>query len=67
MDKGSQYANLIGRTHLVREEIRDRWTRWKEAHPLGIVGSFKEALSTQVHRPDQDGIPNLDEYSHIYR
>lgn len=67
MDKAHDYQNLIGRTHLAKEELRERWSKWKEEHPLGLAGTIKEVIGSQFKNPDQETLPGCAEYSHIYR
>lgn len=67
MDKAHNYQKLVGRTHVVREELRERWTSWKEEHPLGLIGSFKEAIGSKIVKPDPTTLTDFSEYTHVFR
>lgn len=51
----------------MKEEIRERWAKWREEHPLGLAGTFKEAVSSTINKPEQDTLPGFGEYEHVYR
>ena len=62
---GEKYANLVGRVHLVKESIREKWASTKEeggiTHTIGTkVDQVKEDVIGKINHGDQT-------YDHLYR
>ena len=62
---GEKYANLVGRVHLVKESIRQKWTSAKEeggiTHTIGTkVDQVKEGVIEKINHGDLT-------YDHLYR
>ena len=62
---GEKYANLVGRVHLIKESIRQKWATAKEeggiTHTIGTkVDQVKEGVIEKINHGDLT-------YDHLYR
>ena len=62
---GEKYANLVGRVHLVKESIREKWASTKEE------GGITHTIGTKVDQVKEDVIGKINHgdltYDHLYR
>lgn len=66
-EKLYEYQGCIGRLHVLRDNLRERWNTWKESHPDGLVKSLKEKICSQEGQGDGKNTELCEDYSHIYR
>ena len=74
-EKSQQYNSLVGRFHIAREGVKEKWGSWKEkcknVNKKDVNGSsntgvkkkaneFKEEVITKINHGDK-------EYNHLYR
>lgn len=64
-EKLFEYQRLIGRAHLIKQDICNYRDRWREQHPEGVMGSIKQVFKTKWTEPSQDDLK--DEYQHVFR
>lgn len=62
---GEKYTNLVGRFHLAKEAIREKWTSAKDeggiTHTIGAkVDQAKEGVIRHINHGDES-------YDHLYR
>lgn len=62
---GEKYSNLVGRFHLAKEAIREKWASTKEE------GGFTHRVGTKVDQVREDVIRQINHgdqtYDHLYR
>ena len=64
---GEKYTNLVGRAHIVKESIREKWASTKEeggiTHTIGTrVDQVKEGVIEKINHGHDQSI-----YDHLYR
>ncbi|GLV41148.1 Solute carrier family 45 member 1 [Carabus blaptoides fortunei] len=64
-EKIFEYQRMIGKTHLIKEDIRQYRDRWRLEHPEGIMGSIKQVFKTKLTESSHDDLKN--EYQHVFR
>lgn len=65
-EKLYQYEGLLGWLHGLRDGFREKYVIWKENHPDGVTGLFKNVCTAK----DTTNINNsvtYEDFSHIYR
>lgn len=60
MEKLHSYQGLIGRVHEWRDQLRERYTNWRQENPESGIELLKKTIQTDKSNDDAD-------YSHIYR
>ncbi|KAG5866760.1 hypothetical protein JTB14_019953 [Gonioctena quinquepunctata] len=64
-EKLYEYQGCVGRFHVFKDDVRERYSSWKESNPGGVVGWLKGMLFS---KKQSDGRESVNEdYSHIYR
>lgn len=62
MEKLYAYEHLAGRGHLLKQDIRSYYEKWREEHPLGLIGSVQHIFGK--NSPQQDA---NEGYMHVFR
>ena len=58
---GEKYGSLVGRFHLAKEGLKEKWTEVKETGGLHAkANEFKEDVIKKMNHGD-------DQYDHLYR
>lgn len=63
MEKLHEYQGWSGRFHEWRDNIRNKFTSFREEHPEGLVELAKTSASNQM----KGNANAAQDYSHVYR
>nr|XP_023020596.1 proton-associated sugar transporter A [Leptinotarsa decemlineata] len=64
-EKLYEYQGCIGRFHVFRDDVREKYISWRESNSGGVVGWVKEKLFS---KKSSDGNESTrEDFSHIYR
>ena len=62
-EKREQYDNLVGKFHLAKESVKEKWSNYKDAGDGAFkdkANEIKEDVISKINRGDI-------EYDHLYR
>lgn len=64
MEKLYAYEQLTGRGHLLKQDIRNYYEKWREDHPQGVKGSLQQVFGFHHVRERQE---ISEDYLHVFR
>lgn len=59
-EKREQYNDMVGKFHLAKEGVKEKWTSFKDGQVETKANEFKEDVIRKINKGDEA-------YDHLYR